>query len=392
MRFNLFPHFSVAHNKRTALIMALFLATGCSSNTMRFADGMFTNSTSAKQAESKPMPPQPIPDSVAQQNYPIESNSLPPVESATASQAPEMPEAPVQVAGLGAPPRNLGTLPASEVRSPVINDNNKAGERYIVQSGDTLSRIAARRGVSVSKIREVNGLSSNTIRIGQALTLPGSASNGASAKAMPTEVASAQPVSTPVIQPVVYNTSADNTASTSPTQATSLEKNQASSAPEQTAKANTPEPEKAASTPQNSSENQQVAAIVPPANGVAGLRWPAKGRILSSFGQREGTLTNDGVDIMIPEGTAVKAAESGVVIYAGDGLKEFGNTILIRHEDNLVTVYGHNGQLLVSRGQKVRRGDEIAKSGKSGNTTTPKLHFEVRKNSTPVNPMKYLES
>jgi len=103
-------------------------------------------------------------------------------------------------------------------------------------------------------------------------------------------------------------------------------------------------------------------------------------------------LTNDGVDIMVPEGTIVKAAENGVVIYAGDGLKEFGNTILIRHEDNLVTVYGHNSQLLVQRGQKVRRGDDIAKSGKSGNTTTPKLHFEVRKNSTPVNPMKYLES
>lgn len=95
---------------------------------------------------------------------------------------------------------------------------------------------------------------------------------------------------------------------------------------------------------------------------------------------------------MAPEGSSVKAAENGVVIYAGDGLKEFGNTVLIRHENNIVTVYGHNSKILVQRGQKVRRGDEIAKSGMSGNASTPRVHFEVRKNSSPVNPIKYLEN
>ncbi len=86
-----------------------------------------------------------------------------------------------------------------------------------------------------------------------------------------------------------------------------------------------------------------------------------------------------------------RAAENGVVIYAGDGLKEFGNTVLVRHENGLVTVYGHASEINVQRGQKVRRGEEIAKAGMSGSADTPKLHFEVRKDSAPVDPSGYLE-
>jgi len=87
----------------------------------------------------------------------------------------------------------------------------------------------------------------------------------------------------------------------------------------------------------------------------------------------------------------VKAAENGVVIYAGDGLKEFGNTVLVRHDNGMVTVYGHASALRVKRGEKVRRGQEIALSGMSGSADRPKLHFEVRKDATPVNPSGYLE-
>ncbi len=137
-------------------------------------------------------------------------------------------------------------------------------------------------------------------------------------------------------------------------------------------------------------EKDQSAA--PSSTGISQMRWPVRGRVLASFGQRDGTSVNDGIDIMVPEGTPVKAAENGVVIYSGDGLKEFGQTVLIRHDNGLVTVYGHNSQILVQRGQKVRRGEDIAKSGMSGNAKSPKLHFEVRKNSSPVNPSKYLES
>lgn len=115
-----------------------------------------------------------------------------------------------------------------------------------------------------------------------------------------------------------------------------------------------------------------------------------RGKVVSGYGSSGGSR-NDGIDISVPSGTPVKAAENGVVIYAGDGLKEFGNTVLVRHDNGLVTVYGHASELKVQRGQKVKRGDEIAVSGMSGNAKSPKLHFEVRKNSAPVDPSGYLE-
>ena len=121
------------------------------------------------------------------------------------------------------------------------------------------------------------------------------------------------------------------------------------------------------------------------------MRWPAKGRVITAYGARAGAGTNDGIDIAVPQGTPVKAAENGVVIYAGDGLKEFGKTVLVRHENGLVSVYGHNGEIDVQRGDTVKRGQQIARSGMSGDADTPKLHFEVRKNSKPVDPMGYLD-
>ncbi|MDZ7600753.1 MAG: M23 family metallopeptidase, partial [Hoeflea sp.] len=97
------------------------------------------------------------------------------------------------------------------------------------------------------------------------------------------------------------------------------------------------------------------------------------------------------IDISLPAGTPVKAAENGVVIYSGDGLKEYGKTVLVRHDDGLVTVYAHANSLNVARGDKVVRGQVIASSGMTGAAKTPRLHFEVRKNATPVDPVKYLE-
>ena len=116
-----------------------------------------------------------------------------------------------------------------------------------------------------------------------------------------------------------------------------------------------------------------------------------KQRVVAGFKAQSDGKPNDGIDIAVPEGTPIKAAENGIVIYAGDGLKDFGKTVLVRHEDGLVTVYGHASEIEVERGATVRRGQEIARSGLTGNADSPKLHFEVRKNSTPVDPTKYLE-
>jgi len=113
--------------------------------------------------------------------------------------------------------------------------------------------------------------------------------------------------------------------------------------------------------------------------------------VLKRYGEKSGAKRSDGLDISVPRGTPVKAAENGVVIYAGDGLKEFGNTVLVKHDNGLVTVYGHADTLMVKRGATVRRGQEIATAGVSGDTDTPMVHFEVRKDSAPVDPGKYLQ-
>lgn len=116
------------------------------------------------------------------------------------------------------------------------------------------------------------------------------------------------------------------------------------------------------------------------------FRWPARGRIIQGF--KSGG--NDGINIAVPEGTSVKAAEGGTVAYAGSELKGYGNLVLIRHPNGFVSAYAHNGDIEVKRGDTVKRGQTIAKSGQSGNVASPQLHFELRKGSTPVDPTSYL--
>jgi murein DD-endopeptidase MepM/ murein hydrolase activator NlpD len=116
------------------------------------------------------------------------------------------------------------------------------------------------------------------------------------------------------------------------------------------------------------------------------FRWPARGRIIQAF--KPGG--NDGINIALPEGTSIKAVENGVVAYAGNELKGYGNLILIRHPNGFVSAYANASEIDVKRGDTVKRGQTIAKSGQSGNVSTPQLHFELRKGTTPVDPTQYL--
>ena len=120
--------------------------------------------------------------------------------------------------------------------------------------------------------------------------------------------------------------------------------------------------------------------------------WPVKGQIISGFGPKKGGLNNDGINISAPAGTSVMAADNGVVAYAGNELRGFGNLLLIRHADGWVTAYAHNAKLLVKRGEKVKRGQAIAQIGSTGNVSAPQLHFEIRKGTDPVDPLRYLGS
>jgi len=125
-------------------------------------------------------------------------------------------------------------------------------------------------------------------------------------------------------------------------------------------------------------------------NSSTSFRWPVRGRIITGFGPKTNGQQNDGINVAVPEGTAIKAAEDGVVAYAGSELKGYGNLVLVRHSNGFVTAYAHASELSVKKGENVKRGQVIGKAGATGNVTSPQLHFEVRKGATPVDPTQYL--
>ncbi len=143
-----------------------------------------------------------------------------------------------------------------------------------------------------------------------------------------------------------------------------------------------PEPKTTASIPKQEEEAASSA-------DKADFRWPARGRVISGYSGKGG---NEGINIAVPEGTPIKAAEGGTVAYAGSELKGYGNLVLIRHPNGYVSAYAHNGELKVKRGDTVKRGQVVANSGQSGNVSSPQLHFELRKGSAPVDPTPYLNN
>jgi murein DD-endopeptidase MepM/ murein hydrolase activator NlpD len=123
---------------------------------------------------------------------------------------------------------------------------------------------------------------------------------------------------------------------------------------------------------------------------AATFDWPVHGSVIARFGAKRDGQHNSGIDIAVAEGTPIKSSADGEVIYAGDGLKWYGNLVLVRHADDFVTAYAHAKELAVKRGDEVKRGDIIGWSGRTGQASTPRLHFEVRKDSAPVDPMPLL--
>jgi murein DD-endopeptidase MepM/ murein hydrolase activator NlpD len=124
-----------------------------------------------------------------------------------------------------------------------------------------------------------------------------------------------------------------------------------------------------------------------PSGPATDFRWPARGRVIAGFGANGG---NEGINIALPEGTPVKATDDGTVTYVGGDVKAYGNLVLIKHDNGFVSAYAHNGELTVKRGERVRRGQVVAKSGQSGNVTSPQLHFELRKGQAAVDPVPHL--
>lgn len=123
---------------------------------------------------------------------------------------------------------------------------------------------------------------------------------------------------------------------------------------------------------------------------LPGFAWPVEGTVIDDEDGKRSPATAEGIDILVPEGTEVRASLAGTVIYAGNGLESFGNLVLIRHQGGWVTIYGNNSELFVNRGDEIQIGDVIAKSGRSGYVARPQLHFEIRKKQLPWNPAEYL--
>lgn len=129
-----------------------------------------------------------------------------------------------------------------------------------------------------------------------------------------------------------------------------------------------------------------------PPRSAQSFAWPLSGRVISAFGPKEGGRHNDGINIAARRGEIVRAAENGIVIYAGNELKGFGNLLLVRHADRWITAYAHNEKLIVRRGDWVRRGQTIARAGSSGGVDNPQLHFEIRRGTQAVDPMPLMAS
>ncbi|MCK1540875.1 peptidoglycan DD-metalloendopeptidase family protein [Bradyrhizobium sp. 179] len=241
---------------------------------------------------------------------------------------------------------------------------------HFVNRGDTLASIARKNHISAAELARANGLEpSAKLKLGTKLTVPGAKAAAVAAPAAATPVAAA-PVAG-ALQPVAA----------APAPATKMT---AAAAPVQSARlaqATANVEEKAAETPAKAAEAT---------GSLPTFRWPVRGKVVTSYGAKTNGKSNDGINLAVPEGTPVKAAEDGVVAYSGNELKGYGNLVLVRHSNGYVTAYAHASELLVKRGDTIKRGQIIAKSGQSGEVASPQLHFEIRKGSSPVDPLQFL--
>ncbi len=133
-----------------------------------------------------------------------------------------------------------------------------------------------------------------------------------------------------------------------------------------------------------------VAIPQPPPRAGSKFLWPVKGPVILAFGPKKNGLHNDGINIKAPRGAPIRAADNGVVAYAGNELRGFGNLLLIKHAGGWVTAYAHTDQVLVRRGDQVKRGQTIGRVGSTGSVASPQLHFEVRKGTRAVDPARLL--
>jgi murein DD-endopeptidase MepM/ murein hydrolase activator NlpD len=245
---------------------------------------------------------------------------------------------------------------------------------HTVKSGESLYGLSRTYKVSLPELQRVNGVTDPTkVRPGTVLKVPGT---GAPTAAAPATVSDA-PATVGVPAWPAGSVVAPTRMLNGPAEQRSDPQNQP--APAQVASTTPPATEKAA------------RATQPAAANAVKFRWPVRGKTLAEFGKRPDGTHNDGINIAVPLSTEIAAAEAGTVAYAGSELKGYGNLVLVRHDNGWVTAYAHADQILVKRGDSVKRGQTIARAGSTGTVDQPQVHFELRQGSKPVDPMPYME-
>lgn len=244
----------------------------------------------------------------------------------------------------------------SEIRGP-------APASYRVQRGDTLYSISFRYGLDYREVARWNNIDSRYfIYPGQTLTLR---AGGTTSRAA--------------------STAASSTAGTSRSSASANRSNTAAAGT--SAQASAPSKPAASTTTASRPAKSASSTSTPTGTGAVSWQWPHRGTLISRFGG--GEPANKGVDIAGREGEPVKAAASGQVVYAGNGLLGYGNLVIINHNQRYLSAYAHNSRIFVREGDKVKAGEKIAEIGSTGTTRTM-LHFEIRRDGNPVDPLRYL--
>jgi murein DD-endopeptidase MepM/ murein hydrolase activator NlpD len=422
-------------NMRALARIALLGATagllaGCSSEVTRFGDGASADMTPTGATSLTPSATvghniASAPTRPPMANAPIQSSALAPPKAAFA--APSTPNPRLAAA----PVRTAPTTGAIAAKGPAGgNWSVIGGTPVVVATGESLTTLSNRYGVPNDVLLKANGLTASQVQPGTRLVIPVYNGGVAAAPAQTERIAAAKPAAkepvrlaaaTPAKKPEAPK-AAEKADKKTPAAKVALGKPDPKAAPKKDVKVADAKPVKPADKPKTAAAPEKPAkpikmakveqapladnsrrpavdptptATVRPTETPAKedsdsanpeFRWPARGRVIQGF--KAGG--NDGINIALPEGTSVKAAESGVVAYAGSELKGYGNLVLIRHPNGFVSAYANNGDLDVKRGDTVKRGQTIAKSGQSGNVSSPQLHFELRKGSTPVDPTNYL--
>jgi murein DD-endopeptidase MepM/ murein hydrolase activator NlpD len=287
---------------------------------------------------------------------------------------------------------DTGTWPTATAGGRGVAGPAGAG-RHLVLPGETLSELALHYGVPLRRMIEVNRVKKPYhIYVGQVLTVPGRGLPPAGAVIAGTRPdAVVARATTAVAAPRRSTTAAPPVPQPRPAPAEPVQMAAAQVVEVVAARLSPGEEEVTPAQDEATREaTRRAASREPPALSGDGFRWPVHGRVLDGFGEKPNGARNDGINIAAADGAPVRAAENGIVVYAGDGIPGFGRMLLVRHAGGFTTAYAHNSALFVGVGDAVERGQMIAHVGSSGAVAGPQLHFEMRLGRKPVDPARHL--